>query len=308
MQLVERGWPAAIPLIPREKRPAISGWEKYNTTMVTLEQADRWARQFPGHGIGHAAGHGLVGIDLDTDKKKQANTAKEIADRCLGPTPMISVGRAPRTMRYYRLSDYTNSRIVSKSFYLFALYATTGQTAWHGIHPGTGKQYEWIAASPMDIGPGDLPTVTDKGIQSFVDELTAAFPETMNDDKCSRRHLSSTNLSSGGVTTSIMSEMGLSPHTPPIKIALKWISSAAVGTRHHTMVGAVTALVHVGFGDQEIFDAIFDTHVKSLVGDRSDAQTRQVVQNAITWARDRVGISLDVLNNDLHVSDWSIWP
>jgi hypothetical protein len=276
--------------------------------MVTLEQADRWARQFPDHGIGHASGHGLVGIDLDADKKKQATTAQEIADNNLGPTPMIRVGRAPRTMRYYRLDDDASGRVSTKSFHLFGLYATTGQTAWFGIHPGTGRPYQWTEASPLDVGPSDLPVVTEGDLKAFVDEMTTAFPAPANKTGGTTPTQNSPDLRGTGITALIMREIGLSPRTPPIEIAANWIRLAAVGTRHHTMVGAVTALVHAGLTDQEIFEAVAEIHVASLAGDRTEERTRRVVGGAITWARDRVGSSLDTLDSDLHVSDWSIWP
>jgi hypothetical protein len=308
VHLVERGWPGVIPLVPREKRPSIAGWERFNTSPVTLIQAEGWARQYPNHGIGHAAGHGLIGIDLDTDTKKLAAVAKRIAGENLGPTPMIRVGRPPRVMRYYRLEVDAVGRVSTKSFYLFGLYATTGQTAWFGIHPGTGRQYHWTEASPLDVGPSDLPVVTVADLKTFVDEMTTALPAPVNNGECRNTHPSSPRLSSGGATTTILREMGMSPHTPPIEVAVNWIKSASVGTRHHTMVGAVTALVHVGLADQEIFEAVADIHIASLSGDRPEERTRRVVVDAIAWARDRIGSNLDTLDSDLHVSDWSIWP
>jgi hypothetical protein len=306
--LVERGWSAAIPLIPGEKRPSISGWEKYNTKIVTLDQAKLWARQFPDHGIGHAAGHGLVGIDLDTDQKKQAVTAKKIADRCLGSTPMVRVGRPPRVMRYYRLDDWSDNHVATKSFHLFAIYATTGQTAWFGTHPKTDRPYYWPDASPLDVSPSDLPAVSKIHLKSFVDEMTGAFPAPVTSGEDRNADRTSFGLAGGGPTTLILREMGLSPRTPPVDIALTWISSAAVGTRHHTMVGAVIALATAGLDDEEIFDPIFHAHLESLAGDRSEIRTRRDVESAIQWARDRIGSSLDTLDSDLHVSDWSIWP
>lgn len=307
VHLIERGWPAVIPLVPKDKRPSINGWQKYNTAVVSPEQAERWAHQYPDHGVGHAAGHGLVGIDLDTDRKHQANRARSIADNHLGPTPMIRVGRIPRVMRYYRLTDGTNSGAKTSSFHLFGVYATTGQTAWFGIHPKTARPYNWPDASPLDIGPSGLPIIRETDLMSFVDEMTTVFPAPVNNGAYRDINPSPSNLAGGGATSSILREMGLSPHTPPIKIASRRISSAAVGTRHHTMVGAVIALAHAGLGDQEIFNAVFLAHVESLSGDRPDPQTRRVVESAIRWARSRVGASLRDLDEGLRVIDWSIW-
>jgi hypothetical protein len=306
-KLVERGWPAAIPLIQGEKRPAISGWQTYNTEVVSLEQAEYWARQFPNCGIGHAAGHGLVGVDLDTDQETQAATAKFIADKYLGPTPMIRVGRHPRVMRYYRLDGGDNGYLVTSSFHLFALYITTGQTAWFGIHPGTAKPYEWVDASPLNVGPGELPAVTKEMLSEFVSEMQATFPAPEISRQHTTRKSHKLSLTEGGITTSIMREIALSPFTQPIEIALNWISTAPTGTRHYTMVGAVTALVHSGLDDQQIFNAVVDAHVNSVAGDRPDAPTIQIVKNAIQWARSQVGMPLSSLDQNLGVDNWSIW-
>lgn len=307
VQLIERGWPAAIPLIKGEKRPAINGWQLYNTSVVSHEQAERWARKYPECGVGHAAGHGLVGVDLDTDHEDQAATAKAIADIHLGTTPMIRIGRYPRVMRYYQLGTGTNSYVVTSSFHLFALYVTTGQTAWFGIHPGTGKPYEWVSASPLDIGPSDLPTVTTKMLSAFVSEMVAAFPAPATSKRHTARKSHTPSLTGGGITTSIMREMALSPFIPPIEIALSWIKTAPTGTRHYTMVGAVTALMHKGLDNQQIFNAVVDAHVDAVAADRPDAPTVQVVKNAIQWARAQVGMPLSSLDQDLGVDNWSIW-
>ncbi len=307
IKLIERGWPAPIPLKPGEKRPSINEWQKYNTTTVSVEQADQWADQFPDHGVGHAAGHGLVGIDLDTDQKKQASTAKTISDIHLGTTPMIRVGRPPRVMRYYRLADEDRGHITTSSFHLFALYATTGQTVWFGIHPDTGTPYEWVGSSPLDIGPGDLPTITAQMLTEFVSEMAAAFPTPETDSKRAAKKSHTPSLTGGGITTSIMREMAFSPYTPPIEIALNWITAAPTGTRHYTMVAAVTALAHTGLDDRQILNAVIDAHVNSVAGDRPDASTMQVVENAIQWARAQVGTPLSSLDQDLGFEDWSIW-
>ena len=219
---------------------------------------------------------------------------------------MIRVGRPPRVMRYYRLGKEVNSYAVTSSYHLFALYITTGQTAWFGIHPGTGKPYEWVEASPLDIGPHDLPTVTTKMLSEFVSEMTEAFP-TPEADKHIIKKSHGSNLSGGGITTLIMREMALSPYTPPIEIALNWITTAPTGTRHYTMVGAVIALVHVGLDDQQIFNDLVDAHLNSVAGDRPDTQTTQVIKSALQWARSQVGIPLTHLDQNLSVDDWSIW-
>jgi hypothetical protein len=308
VRLVERGWPAPIPLWPGEKRPSINAWERFNEEVVSVTQARSWGDRFPAHGVGHAAGHGLVGIDLDTDLEDQATLAREIADEHLRTTPMIRAGRANRVMRYYRLLGGGHRKGIStRSFHLFALYITTGQTVWYGIHPDTGAPYEWLDASPLDIGPSDLPTVTAGALMSFVEEMTSVFPEPTTDGTTASSMPGTTSLVGGGPTTQILREIALSPRTPPIEIALRWIAAAPVGTRHHTMVGAVTALVHAGLSDQEILDPVAEVHLKSVAGDRPPARTTRVVRNAVVWARGRIGACLQDLDVELRVDDWSIW-
>ncbi len=73
------------------------------------------------------------------------------------------------------------------------------------------------------------------------------------------------------------------------------------------MVGAVTALMHKGLDNQQIFNAVVDAHVDAVAADRPDAPTVQVVKNAIQWARAQVGMPLSSLDQDLGVDNWSIW-
>jgi bifunctional DNA primase/polymerase-like protein len=91
------GWLAIIPLMPRgrdrdgnlvnTKRPAISGWQVFNSRAPTDSEVSAWARSYPAGGIGLAYGPDrVVGIDLDWQDHKTAAATWDIAQRILGPT------------------------------------------------------------------------------------------------------------------------------------------------------------------------------------------------------------------------------
>ena len=307
VKLVEMGWPAPFPLRPREKRPAIRGWERFNVEPVSPARAHSWAKTFPDHGIGLAAGHGLLAIDLDTDLEDQAKLANTIADEALGKTPMIRAGRRHRVMRHYRLQGLGFQSVTTAAFHLFGIYATTGQTVLFGIHPDTNRPYTWLDASPLDLGPTQLPSVTLAKLEEFVTEMTRAFPETTTHE-VGRFNVNKTwKAGTGGPASPILRELSRRPNVAPLKIAARIVWRAPVGKRHETMVGAIVALVETGLTDDEIYGPILEAHTAALAGDRSQSSAERVVENAIDWARERIGSSLDELDKSLSVDDWSIW-
>lgn len=306
--LLRKGWPAPIPLVPREKRPAIFGWERFNLEPVSIALAREWATRLPTSGIGLAAGHGLLAVDIDTDTDHDARIAFALADDHLGNTPLIRAGRPYRTMRYYRLDDRALDAVSTTSLHRFALYATTGQTVLFGIHPETCLPYSWPVASPLDEGPDVLPLVTLDALNAFVEEMRRAFPEPGEGHRPARDDRGSSVVRPEGGASGILRDITRMPMCPPIEIAVHAVRHAQEGRRHNTMVGAMVALVEMGLSDDEIFRPVLGAHIEALNGDRPQSATERVTRNALEWARQRIGHSMPELDATLGVSDWSIWP
>ena len=69
----------------------------------------------------------------------------------------------------------------------------------------------------------------------------------------------------------------------PLKMAADCVRDASVGTRHHTMVAAVTALVWKGYSAAEIRAAIEPPYYETLNASEVRARHRAVAQ-AVQWA------------------------
>ena len=63
---------SAIPLVPREKKPSIFGWQGYASTAVDEATSQQWIREYPNGNIGLALGQqsNLIMVDIDTDDKE----------------------------------------------------------------------------------------------------------------------------------------------------------------------------------------------------------------------------------------------
>src|SRR5690606_33283679 len=68
-----RGW-SVIPLRPREKRPDIRSWAKYQQQAASVEQVQRYWERHPDANIGIVTGavSGLVVLDVDGDAGRES--------------------------------------------------------------------------------------------------------------------------------------------------------------------------------------------------------------------------------------------
>ena len=179
------GWLATIPLMPpgrdrdgnpvNTKRPAITGWETFNSRAPTDPEISAWARFYPAGGIGLAYGPDrVVGIDLDWQDRETAAATWDIAQRILGPTPLIKIGAPPKRLALYRAAD--GLRVEGKAFGGFEVFTRSGQTVLFALHPGTGRAYAWPEESPLTVGPDKLPVVTSEHITALIQCLAPYRP------------------------------------------------------------------------------------------------------------------------------------
>jgi hypothetical protein len=75
---LERGY-SPLPIRSGAKRPIINAWSAFCERQPTLEEAEPWARQYPGAGIGIALGYrGLIGMDFDSDDEEINGAIREV--------------------------------------------------------------------------------------------------------------------------------------------------------------------------------------------------------------------------------------
>ena len=147
------GWPV-FPLIPRDKKPAIKGWQSQATTdEPTIRQ---WWTQNPNYNVGIKTGNGLCVIDVDDKPDKHPVLGSdmlrdwelehgEISETCCAKT-------GTGGMHYYfNVGDTYISGCESETIFIDLRCDGNLIVAPPSIHPDTGKRYEW------DISPEDMP-------------------------------------------------------------------------------------------------------------------------------------------------------
>jgi len=169
VQLYENGY-SPLPLVQNEKRPAIKEWSAID---VGEEFVSNFIRKMPEAGVGLRGGE-LVALDIDVDM--DAAMVDELTTWCeenIG-LPMVRVGRSPKVALFYR-TDHPFSRWDSAAYgddpkhaqHIEARSLDT-QTVAYGVHPDTGKPYQWESIStPLNTHIEDLPTITPEQITEF---------------------------------------------------------------------------------------------------------------------------------------------
>lgn len=152
-------------------------WLRHETTEADLE---RWHTM--GAGVGIRTGGGLVAVDIDTLDEKLAKTCEELAVAHLGAAP-VRVGRWPKRLLLYRTAEEPPYRRV-----LFddgtdykpgkeprvELLTEGRQFVAAGVHPGTGKPYEW---RPHVYFPSALSPVTGQQLDAYFAALAQRLPK-----------------------------------------------------------------------------------------------------------------------------------
>lgn len=300
--LCAKGWRAIIPLVPNHKRPAISEWERFNVEPPSEQAINNWRKYFENSGVGLCAGpDGIIGVDLDFLDPQTAKTAWEITLSILGPTPLIRVGLAPKRMAFYQFDK--SAILPGRSFGGFELFARSGQTVLFAVHPDTLQEYEWIGdggATPMDIGPRELPVARPASIGSLIEalsELARRNPTKPRRGPLTQRAVPVTYTSekaasdrTNGCVAAIAPALRLADD--PLKAAAEFIRESGHGGRHPTMMGAVTTLTEMGFSDNEIIKACCDEYVSKFHAPRARFED---FMRAMEWARGAIGSDRETL-------------
>ena len=278
-KLRDMGWKSLIPLHNPGKRPIISGWEAYSQSEPTDFEINLWGTRYPDAGIGLVSGpDGVIAVDLDFLDAAKSVRARHIANDMLGATPLVRVGQAPKTMMFFRAD--VNLDPGGRAFGGYELYRHSGQVVLYSVHPDTRQPYRWIEARPEDISPSDLPVIFQSMLDAFKTAMEPLCEITKRSFDNARSHLG--GASGTSQTGKVLSLLNRSEEDP-LKMAADCVRDASVGTRHYTMVGAVTALVIKGYTSVEIRAAIEPPYYVTL--NASEVRARHgAVAKAVQWA------------------------
>lgn len=198
-RLVSLGW-GALPILagdsPKKgagKRPTIKGWEAFAAYGAPLPSPDalrEWDRNsFQAPGTGLAGGRVLV-IDLDFSDPALIDTFRGFALECLGETPFVRFGCAPRCALIYRAAEPIASRgykVENESKEGLDIIGEGKQLVAFGIHPVTRRPYVWESETPLTAGPDAAAEVTAEQVEAFVERVRAVVPLTAGAGKMARQ-------------------------------------------------------------------------------------------------------------------------
>lgn len=172
-QLQDNGF-RIIPVAARGKFPAtpshdftkwfpLKDWQ--NLYNINPDFAAKW----PESSIGIVTGH-VVALDIDIMDADAVGMVKRLAIEKLGYTPLIRQGEAPKIIMVYRTDTPFGKHKSGK----VEVLADGQQFVAYGIHPRTGKPYEWLNpdAEPTNTDVSELPLITEKQVIDFLDEIS----------------------------------------------------------------------------------------------------------------------------------------
>lgn len=177
--LVDRGFPI-LPIQPNTKKPGLyklgawheyPKWSRHCERDTTDNEVDIWGN-WPEAGIGIAAGR-VIGIDIDIlDSLTIALEIEALAKRMLGDTPAVRIGNAPKRLLVYRaVQPFSGFKYPP-----IEVLGVGQQFIAYGIHPDTGKPYDWPVSTLADLSPDDLPGITEAQAREFAKEAYRLIP------------------------------------------------------------------------------------------------------------------------------------
>ena len=177
--LVDRGFPI-LPIQPNTKKPGLyklgawheyPKWSRHCERDTTDNEVDIWGN-WPEAGIGIAAGR-VIGIDIDIlDSPTIALEIEALAKRMLGDTPAVRIGHAPKRLLVYRaVQPFSGFKYPP-----IEVLGVGQQFIAYGIHPDTGKPYDWPVSTLTDLSPDDLPGITEAQAREFSKEAYRLIP------------------------------------------------------------------------------------------------------------------------------------
>ena len=126
------------------------------------------------HSQPDVAASGESPFDSARAKHALAGQLARIADAMLGTTTLHRIGRAPKSLRCYRVAEAlakteTPELILADGMMVQVEALAQGQQfVAYGVHPVTGRPYEWTHASPETVPFADVPLVTEAGLHAYL--------------------------------------------------------------------------------------------------------------------------------------------
>jgi hypothetical protein len=155
------------------KRPTLAMWQ---IVCSTADEAEirRWAidhNQSDNTGVLTGA---VVGLDIDVADPALAPQIGALADAMLPTTPLVRIGRAPKSLRVFR-AEGVHRKVSTPVLFLpdgtkvqIEALGEGNHFVSYGIHPETKQPYSWPGASPLDVPFDDLPVLPASTLHAFL--------------------------------------------------------------------------------------------------------------------------------------------
>jgi len=233
--LASRGW-RPIPLNPATKRPAESGWQRFNSEECPPAELQAMALYHGEAATGIAVPSISMALDIDIMDESAALVTIAIADQVFGRTPLRRVGQAPKIVLIYR----AESGLASSKPHPLEIYCGSGQVVAYGVHAKAGRPYQWIEAEPLHTRADDpvLPLVTNASLSAFMKQAAPILDSLRRARRSAGGNGTGIGLDAGQQLAALL-KRGL----PFRRAALRVLESADAGGQHY----AVRAVVSAGF-------------------------------------------------------------
>lgn len=170
-QLLQRGY-EPIPIKPGEKHPTVKSWPTADCTQLVKN----WPHN---HGIGLRTGPTLTGIDIDVYDSEMIEAVIKALAIFNGDNFLRRVGKPPKTLIPAYCED-VEKKITSNKWLdengainQIEILSSGQQFVAFGIHPDTGKPYEW-SGDLLSHSLPVIPQIVITGMLQKFDRLAAA--------------------------------------------------------------------------------------------------------------------------------------
>jgi Bifunctional DNA primase/polymerase, N-terminal len=119
----------------------------------------------------------IVSFDVDVLDPALVDRIVALIEGKLGPTPLVRIGRAPKTLLVYRPEEKFR-KIETREMFSpdgakaqIELLAEGQQFVADGVHPETGQPYRWTDRTPADFPLNELPVVSEAAARAIIAEV-----------------------------------------------------------------------------------------------------------------------------------------
>jgi hypothetical protein len=117
----------------------------------------------------------IVGFDVDVLDAAVVDRIVALIERELSTTPLVRIGRPPKTLLVYRTEERFRKMETPELFFpdgskaQVELLAEGQQFVVGGIHPESGEPYQWTDRTPADLPLKELPVVTQEQCRAIIE-------------------------------------------------------------------------------------------------------------------------------------------